>query len=135
MTTSSHSLPFTSPNAYPINTLITLHPSLSIHSHPSYPLSLSFQGPDEAKVVIATNAAESSLTLPDCDHVICLGAHKMLSYSDRHNAAQLVNCWVSKASATQRAGDQKLMMMMMMMMMIMMMIMMMMMMMMMMSYR
>ena len=56
----------------------------------------------------------------------------MLSYSDRHNAAQLVNCWVSKASATQRAGDQKLMMMIMMIMIMMMMVIMMMMM---MSYR
>ena len=46
----------------------------------------------------------ANLTLPDCDHVICLGAAKMLSYSDRHHASQLVNCWVSKASATQRAG-------------------------------
>ena len=27
----------------------------------------------EVKVIIATNAAESSLTLPDVDHVICLG--------------------------------------------------------------
>ena len=30
-------------------------------------------GEGEVKVVIATNAAESSLTLPDVDHVICLG--------------------------------------------------------------
>jgi hypothetical protein len=51
-------------------------------------------GRGEAKVVIATNAAESSLTLPDVDHVICLGTHKMLSYNDRHHAAQLTNCWV-----------------------------------------
>ena len=52
----------------------------------------------------SADAAESSLTLPDCDHVICLGAAKMLSYSDKHHASQLVNCWISKASATQRAG-------------------------------
>ena len=58
----------------------------------------------EAKIIIATNAAESSLTLPDCDHVICLGTHKMLSYNDKHNTSQLMNCWISKASANQRAG-------------------------------
>jgi HrpA-like RNA helicase len=27
----------------------------------------------EVKVIVATNAAESSLTFPDVDHVICLG--------------------------------------------------------------
>ena len=60
--------------------------------------------PGEAKVIVATNAAESSLTFPDCDHVICLGSHKMLAYNDKHNTSQLVKCWVSKASANQRAG-------------------------------
>lgn len=34
----------------------------------------------EIKVVIATNAAESSITLPDVDVVICLGTHKATAY-------------------------------------------------------
>ena len=59
---------------------------------------------DEVKVVIATNAAESSITLPDCDCVICLGTHKALRYDARTHRVQLVNTWISKASATQRAG-------------------------------
>jgi len=60
--------------------------------------------PDEVKVVVATNAAESSITLPDCDCVICLGTHKALRYDPRTHRVQLVNTWVSKASSTQRAG-------------------------------
>jgi HrpA-like RNA helicase len=59
---------------------------------------------DEVKVVIATNAAESSITLPDVDVVICLGTHKALRYRAENHRVQLVNTWVSKASATQRAG-------------------------------
>ena len=55
-------------------------------------------------VIIATNAAESSITLPGVDHVICLGTHKQLRYNHKHHATQLTNSWVSKASATQRAG-------------------------------
>merc|ERR1719498_203764 len=59
---------------------------------------------DAVKVVLATNAAESSITLPDVDHVICLGTHKQVRYNERHHQTQLINTWISKASATQRAG-------------------------------
>lgn len=33
--------------------------------------------PNEIRIVIATNAAESSITLPDVDSVICLGLCKV----------------------------------------------------------
>ena len=61
-------------------------------------------GPDEVKVIVATNAAESSITLPDVDCVICLGTHKAIRYVSSTHRTQLANCWISKASATQRAG-------------------------------
>lgn len=61
-------------------------------------------GPDEVKIVIATNAAESSITLPDVDDVICLGTHKALRYDPATHRVHLANTWISKASATQRAG-------------------------------
>ena len=61
-------------------------------------------GPDEIKVIVATNAAESSITLPDVDCVICLGTHKAIRYVSSTHRTQLANCWISKASATQRAG-------------------------------
>lgn len=53
---------------------------------------------------MATNAAESSITLSDVDCVICLGTNKKLKYSVDKHRAQLLNAWISKASATQRAG-------------------------------
>lgn len=49
---------------------------LPIHSDiPFEEQMVAFEPPKEGevKVIIATNAAESSLTLPDVDHVICLG--------------------------------------------------------------
>ncbi|KAL7520635.1 hypothetical protein ACHAWX_005350 [Stephanocyclus meneghinianus] len=58
----------------------------------------------EVKVIIATNAAESSLTLPDCDHVICLGLCKQIIYNTASHRQMLVPTWISRASATQRAG-------------------------------
>ena len=49
---------------------------LPIHSEIPFEEQLAaFDPPEkgEVKVIIATNAAESSLTLPDCNYVICLG--------------------------------------------------------------
>jgi HrpA-like RNA helicase len=59
---------------------------------------------NKIKVVIATNAAESSITLPDVDVVICLGTHKVVEYDHATNRVALVNRYISKASAAQRAG-------------------------------
>ena len=58
----------------------------------------------EIKIILATNAAESSITLPDIDTVICLGMHKTMKYDSKHHREMLVNDWISKASATQQAG-------------------------------
>ncbi|CAM9128667.1 unnamed protein product, partial [Ectocarpus fasciculatus] len=60
--------------------------------------------PDKIKVVVATNAAESSITLPDVDVVICLGTHKAIRYDAKTSHVQLANQFISKASAAQRAG-------------------------------
>lgn len=61
--------------------------------------------PEEVKVVIATNAAESSITLPDVDLVICLGTHKAVNYKPGDLLrSTLTNTWISKSSAVQRAG-------------------------------
>jgi hypothetical protein len=48
--------------------------------------------------------AESSITLSDVDTVLCLGTHKALQYHPGTHRVHLVNTWISKASATQRAG-------------------------------
>jgi hypothetical protein len=67
-------------------------------------MAFSVTPADKVKVVVATNAAESSVTIPDVDVVICMGTHKALQYSEELHRTQLVNMWISKASATQRAG-------------------------------
>lgn len=102
---------------------------LPIHSDiPFEEQMLAFNPPQqgEVKVIIATNAAESSLTLPDVDHVICLGwvlladvvyfqiapftqfslcrLCKQIIYNPASHRQMLVPTWISRASATQRAG-------------------------------
>lgn len=83
---------------------------------------------DECRVILATNSAESSVTLPavsfclsgaclacffqrlnhrivfQLNHVICLGLAKKISYNETSHRQMLEPCWISKASATQRAG-------------------------------
>ena len=56
------------------------------------------------KIVVATNSAESSITIPDCDHVICLGTSKRIEYNAKQHRIQLVHRWISKAGVEQRAG-------------------------------
>ena len=48
----------------PIHSEIPFEDQMDAFNEPEY---------DEVKIVIATNAAESSVTLPTVDHVICLG--------------------------------------------------------------
>ena len=51
--------------------VVIIHPDMP---HEEQLLVLQPLAMGEARVIIATQAAESSLTLPDCDYVICLGA-------------------------------------------------------------
>jgi HrpA-like RNA helicase len=59
---------------------------------------------NEVKIIIATNAAESSVTLPNVDHVICLGLCRQIIYNQVSHRQMLTPAWISQASATQRAG-------------------------------
>lgn len=80
---------------------------LPIHSDVPFEEQMAaFEPPQEGevKVIIATNAAESSLTLPDVDHVICIGLCKQIVYNRASHRQMLVPTWISRASATQRAG-------------------------------
>ena len=60
--------------------------------------------PTKVKIVVATNAASSSITLTDCDNVICMGTEKRVEYNIRRHQVCLVSAWISKANAVQRAG-------------------------------
>jgi HrpA-like RNA helicase len=57
-----------------------------------------------ARVIVATNAVESSVTLADVDAVICLGQCKRIAYDVATHRQRLEPAWISQASAQQRAG-------------------------------
>ncbi|XP_054820957.1 DExH-box ATP-dependent RNA helicase DExH1 isoform X2 [Prosopis cineraria] len=60
--------------------------------------------PNKRKIVIATNIAESSITIDDVLYVIDCGKAKETSYDALNKLACLLPSWISKASAHQRRG-------------------------------
>ncbi|GAU28842.1 hypothetical protein TSUD_21790 [Trifolium subterraneum] len=56
------------------------------------------------KIVLATNIAESSITIDDVVYVIDCGKAKETSYDAVNKLACLLPSWISKASARQRRG-------------------------------
>ncbi|XP_050356466.1 ATP-dependent RNA helicase DHX30-like [Nymphalis io] len=84
-----------------------LHLVLPVHSR----LSTADQtkmfakpSPGIRKIVLATNIAETSITIPDVVHVIDSGAHKENRIKEGTGGASLETVWVSRAGAAQRAG-------------------------------
>ncbi|KAL3274035.1 hypothetical protein HHI36_015454 [Cryptolaemus montrouzieri] len=60
--------------------------------------------PGVRKIVIATNIAETSITIDDVVFVIDCGRIKIKSYDIETNTETLETKWVSKANASQRKG-------------------------------
>ena len=56
------------------------------------------------KIVLATNVAETSITISDVSSVIDTGRVKESRFNASSRIRELVTVWTSKASATQRAG-------------------------------
>ncbi|XP_073961229.1 ATP-dependent RNA helicase DHX30-like [Choristoneura fumiferana] len=60
--------------------------------------------PGVRKIVLATNIAETSITIPDVVFVVDSGAHKENRLVEGTGTASLESVWVSRAGARQRAG-------------------------------
>ncbi|KAL5566445.1 hypothetical protein UlMin_029609, partial [Ulmus minor] len=56
------------------------------------------------KVIIATNIAETSLTIDDVVYVIDCGKHKENRYNPQKKLSSMVEDWISQANARQRRG-------------------------------
>lgn len=58
----------------------------------------------ERLVVVATNVAETSLTIPGIKYVVDTGREKVKNYNSSNGMESYEVQWISKASAAQRAG-------------------------------
>ncbi|KAJ7559257.1 hypothetical protein O6H91_04G075900 [Diphasiastrum complanatum] len=56
------------------------------------------------KIILATNIAETSITIDDVLYVIDTGRHKEMKYDPNNGLSSLQEAWISKASAKQRRG-------------------------------
>uniref|UniRef100_A0A452H8M0 ATP-dependent RNA helicase DHX30 n=1 Tax=Gopherus agassizii TaxID=38772 RepID=A0A452H8M0_9SAUR len=80
---------------------------LPVHSNiPMMDQQNIFQRPPPGvrKIVLATNIAETSITINDIVHVVDSGSHKEERYDLRTKVSCLETVWVSKSNVVQRRG-------------------------------
>nr|XP_043628822.1 DExH-box ATP-dependent RNA helicase DExH7, chloroplastic [Erigeron canadensis] len=81
--------------------LLPLHSSIAS----SEQKQVFLRPPDDIrKVIIATNIAETSITIDDVVYVIDCGKHKENRYNPRKKLSSMVEDWISRANARQRRG-------------------------------
>ncbi|KAL8672099.1 MAG: hypothetical protein Q9168_003431 [Polycauliona sp. 1 TL-2023] len=56
------------------------------------------------KIVLATNIAETGVTIPDVTCVIDAGKHKEMRFDERRQLSRLIEVFISRANAKQRRG-------------------------------
>ncbi|KAL8887744.1 MAG: hypothetical protein Q9215_004718 [Flavoplaca cf. flavocitrina] len=56
------------------------------------------------KIVLATNIAETGVTIPDVTCVIDTGKHKEMRFDERRQLSRLLEVFISRANAKQRRG-------------------------------
>lgn len=56
------------------------------------------------KIVLATNIAETGITIPDVTCVIDTGKHREMRFDERRQLSKLIDTFISRANAKQRRG-------------------------------
>jgi len=60
--------------------------------------------PGMRKIVLATNIAETGITIPDVTCVIDTGKHREMRFDERRQLSKLIDSFISRANAKQRRG-------------------------------
>jgi ATP-dependent RNA helicase DHX29 len=60
--------------------------------------------PGMRKIVLATNIAETGITIPDVTCVIDTGKHREMRFDERRQLSRLIDSFISRANAKQRRG-------------------------------
>jgi ATP-dependent RNA helicase DHX29 len=97
-----------------LNDLLGGHPSFN-RQWLIYPLHSTISSEDQQaaflipppgvrKIVLATNIAETGVTIPDITCVIDAGKHKEMRFDERRQLSRLTQSFISRANAKQRRG-------------------------------
>lgn len=97
-----------------LNDLLVSHESFS-QNWLVYPLHSTIASEDQQaaflvpppgvrKIVIATNIAETGITIPDITCVVDTGKHKEMRFDERRQLSRLIQSFISRANAKQRRG-------------------------------
>ncbi|KAK7463716.1 hypothetical protein VKT23_005652 [Stygiomarasmius scandens] len=98
-----------------LNDLLAEHDVFSSDLFKIYPLhstlssenqSAVFEVPPSGvrKIVIATNIAETGITIPDVTCVIDTGKHREMRFDEKRQISRLVETFIAKSNAAQRRG-------------------------------
>ncbi|OCK87205.1 ATP-dependent RNA helicase A [Cenococcum geophilum 1.58] len=97
-----------------LNDMLLVHPSFA-RSWLVYPLHSTISSEDQQqaflipppgvkKIVLATNIAETGVTIPDITCVVDTGKHKEMRFDERRQLSRLTQSFISRANAKQRRG-------------------------------
>lgn len=97
-----------------LNDMLQGHPSF-LKGWRIHPLHSTFSSEDQQaafevppqgtrKIVIATNIAETGITIPDVTCVIDTGKHKEMRFDERRQMSRLIQSFIARANAKQRRG-------------------------------
>ncbi|KAI4251414.1 MAG: hypothetical protein L6R42_008394 [Xanthoria sp. 1 TBL-2021] len=81
-----------------------IHPLHSTIAMDEQERAFAIPPPGHRKIVLATNIAETGVTIPDVTCVIDTGKHKEIRFDERRQLSRLIEVFISRANAKQRRG-------------------------------
>lgn len=81
-----------------------VHPLHSSFSSEDQQAAFEIPPPGVRKIVLATNIAETGITIPDVTCVIDTGKHKEMRFDERRQMSRLIQSFIARANAKQRRG-------------------------------
>lgn len=81
-----------------------IHPLHSTVSSENQSRVFNIPPPGVRKIVVATNIAETGVTIPDATCVIDIGKHREMRYDEKRQISRLLETHIAKSNAMQRRG-------------------------------